>query len=174
MKPYQLRKMLYWMLLALLAGAALIGTAGNQPPGQAASAEIQRGRYLGQVAACNDCHTHGYPEAAGQIDEKQWLLGSSLGWSGPWGTTYPGNLRLVMQSLSEDQWMAQARSERRPPMPWFLLRDMTDEDLKAIYHYIRSLGSKGEPAPAYAPPGQAVNTPYIEFFPKNLPQQVAK
>jgi len=163
MKPYQLRKVLYWMLLALLAGAALIGTAGNQSPGPAASAEIERGRYLVQVGACNDCHTHGYPEAAGQIDEKQWLLGSSLGWSGPWGTTYPANLRLVAARLNESQWLQHARSPWRPPMPWFNLRDMDDRDLIAIYRYARYLGPAGGPAPAYVPPDEAPLPPYILF-----------
>jgi hypothetical protein len=61
-------------------------------------------------------------------------------------------------------------------MPWFNLAAMSDKDLKAIYQYIHSLGAKGQPAPDYVPPGQVVNTPYIEFVPKNLPQvtQAAK
>jgi hypothetical protein len=41
----------------------------------------------------------------------------------------------------------------RPPMPWFNLRAMHDADLVAIHRYLRSLGPRGEPAPAYVPPG---------------------
>jgi hypothetical protein len=56
-------------------------------------------------------------------------------------------------------------------MPWFNLRDMTDNDLRSIYRYITRLGAAGSPAPLFAPPDQAVKTPYIDFVPKNLPQQ---
>jgi len=87
-----------------------------------------------------------------------------LGWHGPWGTTYPVNLRLLVSQLSEDHWMALARhKEMRPPMPWFTLRDMKHDDLLAVYRFIRSLGPKGEPAPAYLPPGQQPQGPVITF-----------
>lgn len=76
-----------------------------------------------------------------------------------------------MQNLTEAQWLARARQPMRPPMPWFNLRAMTDDDLRAMYHYIRALGPAGEPAPAAVPPGVAITTPYIDFTPKNLPLQ---
>ncbi len=92
----------------------------------------ERGRYLIKIAGCNDCHTTGYAEAAGKIPEQDWLKGDSIGWRGPWGTTYASNLRLYMQNLSEEQWIQVSRAvEFRPPMPWFVLREMTDEDLRA-------------------------------------------
>ena len=40
-------------------------------------------------------------------------------------------------------------------MPWFNLRDMSDDDLRAMYRFIRELGPKGERAPAAAAPGVA-------------------
>jgi mono/diheme cytochrome c family protein len=134
---------------------------------------LERGRYLVTIGGCNDCHTPGYPEAAGQLAPGEWLTGSAVGFNGPWGTTYPANLRLVVQSMSEAQWLKHARSATRPPMPWFNLRDTNDADLRAMYHFIRSLGAKGEPAPTYVPPEQAVNTPYIVFVPKNMPKQAS-
>lgn len=124
---------------------------------------IERGRYITKTAGCNDCHTPGYAQTGGEVDESQWLIGDSLGWEGPWGVTYPINLRLFMNDLTEEQWLAVARSPARPPMPWFGLRDMTDEDLRAIYHYVRSLGPAGKPAPDYAPPGQVVTTPVVRM-----------
>lgn len=133
----------------------------------------ERGRYLVSISGCNDCHTPGYPQAGGKMPAADWLTGNSVGFSGPWGTTYPVNLRNLMQSLTEQQWLAKARVPMRPPMPWFSLRDMSDDDLKAMYVFIRGLGAKGADAPSYVPPGQAVITPYIEFVPKNLPQQHA-
>jgi hypothetical protein len=56
-------------------------------------------------------------------------------------------------------------------MPWFNLAAMTDEDLRAVYRYVRSLGPKGEPAPQFAAPGQPVNTPVIVFVPQQPAHQ---
>lgn len=87
-----------------------------------------------------------------------------MGWRGPWGTTYASNLRLYMQKLSETQWIKIARSDEfRPPMPWFALREMTEQDLRAIYRFIRNLGPAGEPAPAYLPPDKEPHGPFILF-----------
>ena len=152
---------------ALLAIAATTAIAAGPDV-----AQVDRGRYLVRIGGCNDCHTAGYPEAAGKLPEGQWLTGSAVGFRGPWGTTYPTNLRLVLAPMSEAQWLARARSEMRPPMPWFNLNAMSDADVRALYRYVRSLGAKGEPAPAYVPPGQAAQTPYIVFVPQNLPAPV--
>ena len=126
----------------------------------------ERGRYIIKIAGCNDCHTVGYAEAAGKIPEQDWLTGDTMGWRGPWGTTYASNLRLYMQDLSEDQWIQVSRAvEFRPPMPWFVLREMTEQDLRAIYRFIRNLGPAGEPEPNYLPPDQEPPKPYILFPP---------
>jgi len=137
-----------------------LSTLANSAP---TPSQLERGRYLIKTTGCNDCHTQGYAESAGRIEESQWLTGSSLGWQGPWGTTYAVNLRLLVQTLTPEQWRQLARKPARPPMPWFALRDMTDEDLTAMYHFIRSLGPSGAPAPAYAGPGEKVSTPVVRF-----------
>jgi mono/diheme cytochrome c family protein len=148
-------------LIAVAAAAVLSAVATDEL--------VQRGRYLTVIGGCNDCHTPGYLEKSGTVSEDVWLSGNRLGFQGPWGTTYPSNLRLVAASMSESQWLAHARAARRPPMPWFNIRKMSDADLRAIYAYLRGLGPGGEPAPAYVPPGEHVATPYIEFVPKNVP-----
>lgn len=125
---------------------------------------IKRGEYLTRIAGCNDCHTAGYAMTAGNIPKDQWLMGDQLGWQGPWGTTYPSNLRLSLTKLTEQQWLDMAKTAQfRPPMPWFALRDMEEQDLKAIYHFVQNLGSAGEPAPAYLPPGQTAKGPVVSF-----------
>ncbi len=125
---------------------------------------VERGRYLVSIAGCNDCHTAGYMMTEGQVPESEWLMGDGLGWNGPWGTTYASNLRLFFASLSEDQWVETGRTlKRRPPMPWFNVTAMTDEDLRAIYRFTRSLGDPGEPAPSYLPPGETPPQPYATF-----------
>lgn len=125
--------------------------------------KIARGRYLVRTTGCNDCHTPGYTGTAGKIEESQWLTGDSLGFQGPWGTTYPANLRQLMQRMSADTWREYARRPTRPPMPWFALRDMNDEDLAAIYAFVRSLGPSTVRVPAYAPPGARVTTAVVRF-----------
>jgi hypothetical protein len=137
----------------------------------AGDASVERGRYLVSISGCNDCHTPGYPEGGGKTPQTDWLTGSPVGFQGPWGTTYPANLRLLAQSMTEEQWLRRVREPMRPPMPWTSLRDMSTTDLRAIYKFVRQLGPQGEPAPAFAPPSQAVTTPYFEFVPKNLPVQ---
>ena len=127
------------------------------------AATIERGRYLMKTAGCNDCHTPGYAATGGAVEEKQWLTGDVVGWQGAWGTTYPINLRLFMQNLTAEQWLKVARTPARPPMPWFALRDMTDQDLLAVYHYVRSLGAAGSAAPAYVPPGTPTKGPVVQF-----------
>jgi len=87
----------------------------------------------------------------------------SLGWRGPWGTTYAANLRLVAQNMTAEQFMLRARSELRPPMPWFDVRDMTDADVKAIYAYLRHLGPAGSAAPAYVAPDKTPSLPFVQF-----------
>lgn len=160
------------LVAGLMLAGALPALAGQENE-QKDKRMVERGRYLVHISGCNDCHTPGYMENGGQVEPALWLTGSGLGWQGPWGTTYPTNLRLLVRDMTEAQWLSHARRETRPPMPWFALRAMTDTDLKAIYRYLRAMGPKGEPVPAYVPPGQVVATPYLDMTPKNLPQKVS-
>lgn len=130
------------------------------------SNQIKHGRYLVTIAGCNDCHTAGYLVTDGKVPEANWLTGDSFGWNGPWGTTYGPNLRLFVKDLSEDQWVKEAKNlKRRPPMPWFALNQMKEDDLRAIYQFIKSLGAPGSQAPAYLPPGKEPPMPYAKFPP---------
>ncbi len=149
----------YGLVALGLAGASAAAGAADRP-----TDELALGRYLVQTAGCNDCHTPGYGATAGKTPEAEWLTGDRLGWQGPWGTTYPTNLRRHFANLTEENWMAYARSgESRPPMPWFNLRVMADAELKAIYRYIKAAGPAGEPAPAYVPPGGKASGPVVVF-----------
>jgi len=145
---------------------ASVGVLFSNPSSAAEDPAVKRGQYLVQIGGCNDCHTAGYAEKAGNLPMDEWLTGTPVGFRGPWGTTYAANLRLTLNALTEDQWVTFARVPRRPPMPWFNLRDMSDNDLRAMYRFIRELGPKGQRAPAAAAPGVAVDTPVIVFEPK--------
>ncbi len=149
------------ILAAVALGLPLQAAHAQTKP---ADAKLARGKYMVQVGGCNDCHTAGYAQSGGQTPEKEWLKGDVVGWRGPWGTTYPTNLRLVVGSMTQAQWLKHARSmQPRPPMPWFNVRAMSDDDLIAMHAYIKSLGSAGQAAPAYLPPNEAPKGPYIQF-----------
>jgi mono/diheme cytochrome c family protein len=124
----------------------------------------QRGKYLVEITGCNDCHTAGYAESGGKTPESEWLKGDTLGFRGPWGTTYPTNLRLSIGKMTEEQWLKYARSlNTRPPMPWFNVRAMNEADLRSMYQYIRSLGASGTAAPQFVPPDKAPKPPFIQW-----------
>ena len=153
-----------WMgaAVAAMAVSAQCALAAQDKASEAKS--IERGRYIVKIAGCNDCHTPGYAPTGGKVPEEKWLVGDQVGWRGPWGTTYPSNLRLYVQTVSEEQWLKIAHSAQyRPPMPWFALRDMSRQDLRALYRFVKHLGPAGEAAPTYLPPGQEPKGPVVTF-----------
>lgn len=146
------------LMLVLAPLAAHAGSPGTE------RALVERGRYVVQVGGCNDCHTPGYGMADGAVPEKQWLIGDQLGFRGPWGTTYPSNLRSALARMSEAEWLQVGHNARyRPPMPSASLRLMSKRDLRAVYHYVRSLGPSSNEVPAYVPPDRAPVGPVVLF-----------
>jgi mono/diheme cytochrome c family protein len=154
--------------LAAIAFGGAFGTAFALSSAAVAAGKpdptVARGKYLVTIAGCNDCHTAGYAASDGKVPEKDWLQGDQLGWRGPWGTTYPINLRTYMSKLTEAQWVAKAKKlEARPPMPAMNVRQINEQDLKAMYRYVKSLGPAGSEAPAYVPPDKTPNPPFVQF-----------
>lgn len=143
------------------AAAAPVASAAALPP----DAELlAQGEYLVKIAGCNDCHTPGYMQAAGEVPKEQWLVGNPLGFHGPWGTTFAVNLRMKAAEMDEAGWIKYTGElHTRPMMPDFAVRAMRESDRVAIYRFIRSLGPVGEPAPAYLPPGQTPTAPYFQM-----------
>ncbi|HEY1230376.1 MAG TPA: hypothetical protein VGF26_23955, partial [Ramlibacter sp.] len=91
------------VLAAMLSTTAFAQAPTAQEPQTGTPGSIERGRYLARIGGCNDCHTRGYAQSGGKVPENQWLTGDGVGWSGPWGTTYPANLRLALAKVSEQQ-----------------------------------------------------------------------
>lgn len=85
-------------------------------------------------------------------------------WSGPWGTSYTMNLTpdelTGIGSWSEETFMKAIRNGRHmgvarqilPPMPWQFYRNLTDEDLKSIYAYLRTIPAVSNEVPQPVPP----------------------
>jgi mono/diheme cytochrome c family protein len=132
-----------------------------------ANTPVEAGRYIVILGGCNDCHTDGYLQTEGQVPEEEWLTGSSLGWRGPWGTTYPPNLRLRVQEMDEDIFVDMLHTRTAlPPMPWMNVNQINEQDARALYRYIKSLGPRGEHKPAPVAPEDEPTTPYFLLEPQ--------
>lgn len=155
-------------LLVLISLLTLSQTSFASPE----EISVDRGRYLVRITGCNDCHTPMYGPMNGNVPEKDWLIGVPVGWNGPWGTTYATNLRQRISQLTEDQWLAYSRAlKTSPPMPFFVLNEMKENDLLSIYRFINSLGGHDQKIPDGLAPGVQPKTPYINFdviIPKDL------
>ena len=131
---------------------------------------VERGLQISIVGGCHDCHTEGYSESEGKIDPEKALRGHSVGWRGPWGTSYASNLRRSFQRMSERTCVEYLKGFRtRPPMPWYNVRAMETSDLQSLCLYISSLGEPGAPAPASVYAEQEPTTPYVQLVPPQMP-----
>ena len=77
--------------------------------------------------------------------------GTNTAFAGPWGVSYTANLtpdRMTGIGIwTEDIFVKTIRSGRHwgvsrpilPPMPWTVYRNMTDEDLKSVFAYLRTI-----------------------------------
>lgn len=153
-----IRALLAFAVGILLAVPALAGDATR------GAASIRHGEFLVNYGGCHDCHTPGWSENGGHAPKDTLLTGSGMNFQGPWGTTYPPNLRLYVARLTVKQWIANMRSlKARPAMPWWTFRYLSDQDLGDMYAYIHALGPAGQAAPDYVPPGQDAPTPYLKL-----------
>lgn len=108
------------------------------------STPAKRGAYLVTVVGCADCHT---PQAKGQpIHGLEFAGGFIL--DGPWGRVASANITPDPSGISyydEALFLEMARTgyvkarKINQIMPWGDYRNLTDEDLKAIFAYIRTL-----------------------------------
>lgn len=85
-------------------------------------------------------------------------------WAGPWGVSFASNLtsdkKTGMGNWTDEQFIKAMRSGKHrgfgrqilPPMPWFNLARMTDDDLKAILAYLHSVPAVKNEVPAPIPP----------------------
>ncbi|MBD0326885.1 MAG: c-type cytochrome, partial [Pyrinomonadaceae bacterium] len=113
------------------------------PPSDTSNA-IRHGAYLAKMAGCVDCHT--------PLDEGQQMPG--LQFAGGFNLKHPGgeitsanitphstgisyyDEQLFLQMMRTGHVRARTLNS---VMPWVFYRGMTDEDLKAIFAYLRTL-----------------------------------
>jgi hypothetical protein len=99
-----------------------------------------------------------------------WLwagTGTNTAFAGPWGISYAANLTpdeaTGIGTWTEEWFMASLRTGKHwgrgrdihPPMPWPWYAQMTDEDLKAIFAYLKTIPPIENAVPAWTPPAGA-------------------
>jgi len=87
-------------------------------------------------------------------------------WSGPWGVSFAANLtpdpdtgmgmpeRMFLAALKSGAHLGTSRPIL-PPMPWQMYAQLSDDDLKAIYAYLRSIPPIKNQVPNPIPPAAA-------------------
>jgi mono/diheme cytochrome c family protein len=99
--------------------------------------------------------------------EGPWIVAGAAtltAWHGPWGTTYTANLTpdsatgigkwdetTFMLAIRNGKFIGTGRAIM-PPMPWEYIKQMTDDDLKAVFAYLRSIPAIKNKVPDYEPP----------------------
>lgn len=90
-------------------------------------------------------------------------------WAGPWGISYAANLtpdettgmgiwteEMFFRAMRDGKHMGASR-DILPPMPWRNLAALADDDLRAIYTYLRSLTPVTNLVPDPVPPGGPIS-----------------
>lgn len=156
------------LVTAILCAATLV----SAEPETNADPRIVRGKYLVTLMACDNCHSPG--AYYGGRDPDRFLAGSDLGWVGPWGVAYAGNLT-PDSATGLGKWTAAQlamaiRSGNRPDgrqlapaMPWPNFSTLTDADALAIGVYLKTLKPIAHMVPRPAEPGVAVKGPALAF-----------
>jgi hypothetical protein len=101
-----------------------------------------------------------------EIEQKGLMVTQTLtAWVGPWGVSYAANLtsdatgignwteKQFVRAIREGKYKGLENSRNLlPPMPWDMYRNMTDEELSAIFAYLKSTKPIKNVVPAPKPP----------------------
>jgi mono/diheme cytochrome c family protein len=90
-------------------------------------------------------------------------------WVGPWGTSYSANLTPDSTGIgawTEEQFITCIRQglskglvgsrPLMPPMPWPSYRHMSDDELKAVFAFLKTIPAVHNVVPQYQPPAGAM------------------
>jgi mono/diheme cytochrome c family protein len=113
-------------------------------------------------------HPESFPITDGTATaSSKWLMtmaASGTAFSGPWGVSFAANLtpdeNTGLGIWTEEMFVKAVRTGRHmgvsrpilPPMPWPNVGAMSDEDLKAVYAYLRSIQPVHNRVPDPLPP----------------------
>jgi hypothetical protein len=95
------------------------------------------------------------------------MSATNTAWAGPWGVSYTANLtpdkETGLGDWTEEQFIATMRTGRHqgkgrpilPPMPFWMVGALGDEDIKSVFAYLQSLPPVKNRVPAPADPPDA-------------------
>lgn len=161
--------------LVNLALVAALFVGFSSTGANAASPKVERGKYLVTVAGCNDCHTPGYLH--GDADMSRYLAGSDVAFEMPGLGAFVGpNLtpddETGIGKWSEKDIVTALKTGTTPDgrilapvMPWHAFAHFTDEDVKSIAAYLKTLEPIYHRIPAPFGPGQKVTTLMYRILP---------
>ena len=93
------------------------------------------------------------PPVDTNVIKKGWALGNAelTGWAGPWGASFAANItsdetgigswteEQFKKALTQGKWKGMDSNRTLlPPMPWQGFSNLTDEDVKAIFAFLKS------------------------------------
>jgi mono/diheme cytochrome c family protein len=112
----------------------------------------------------------GHPESIGRLPatppQAPYLMSAAAtntAWVGPWGVAYTANLtpdrNTGLGIWTEEMFISAIRTGRHmgvsrpinPPMPWPAYRNATEDDLKAVYAYLRTIKPVVNHVPEFEP-----------------------
>jgi cytochrome c553 len=113
-------------------------------------------------------HPEGLVMAEPTLPPGQWAGNeTNTAFKGPWGTSFTANLTpdvntglgiwtedMFLRAIRDGRHMGQSRPIL-PPMPWPVYRNLTDEDLKSVYAYLRTIPPIHNRVPEPLPPAGA-------------------
>jgi len=92
------------------------------------------------------------------------IAATNTAWAGPWGVSFTANLtpdpETGLGKWTEEMFMATMRTGRHqgkgrsllPPMPYWMLGNLEDEDLRSVFAYLQSLPPVRNRVPAPVDP----------------------
>ncbi|WP_216856097.1 c-type cytochrome [Acidisphaera sp. S103] len=134
---------------AILPALAALLAATFAVSAQAASPQVEHGKYLVALMGCTDCHTQGH--FLGHPDETRYLGGSDVGFGIPNLGVFVGPNLTPDKETGLGKWTAQqivtaiTKGERpdgrilAPSMPWRGFSALTQPDALAIAAYLKTL-----------------------------------
>jgi len=162
------RYITYVSATAVLATAILLSSAPSAAQQPANNAAVERGRYLVTITGCHDCHSpkvegmkpdlaralSGRPATTQLPTATKTEVHASLdltAWTGPWGYSIAANLTPdpatgLGTRYTEASFITTMRTGKKPngtpvmpPMPSDVYQNMTDDDLKANFAYLKTI-----------------------------------
>ena len=112
--------------------ATRIADEGPPPPPPPPMMQVEYGKYLARIGGCMSCHgTHlsgGHLEGPPDVPPASNLTPTGIG-------TWSAAMFMITLTKGRDP----SGHELHPFMPWRTIRNMTDQELEAIYEYIKTV-----------------------------------